>query len=182
MNLNGINSACDMEVEKMNTAEQLETSQFLTFALAEDIFAIDVVMAKEVLDYAEVTRVPQTPDYMLGVINLRGAVVPVIDMRRKFGMVDIERTRDSCIIVVEIELDGEIITIGALADSVQEVMNMNESQIEPPPRIGTKLNTEFIYGMGNLSDKFVIILDINKVFTADELALARAVGGPEEDD
>lgn len=165
----------------MNTAEQLEaTSQFLTFALAEDIFAIDVVMAKEVLDFAEVTQVPQTPDYMLGVINLRGSVVPVIDMRLKFGLPAAEKTRDSCIIVVEINVDGEIVTVGAMADSVREVMDMTPDQIEPPPRIGTRLNTAFIKGMGNLGDKFVIILDINRIFTADELALAQAVSGQEE--
>ena len=162
-----------------NTAEQINADQFLTFALGEDIFAIDVVMAREVLDFAEVTQVPQSPDYMLGVINLRGSVVPVVDMRLKFGMEKAEKTRDSCIIVVEIEVDGESVIVGALADSVQEVMDMNESQIEPPPRIGTKLDTEFIKGMGNLGDKFVIILDINKVFTAEELELFRGEGSEE---
>ena len=164
----------------MSATEKTEASQFLTFGLGEDVFAIDVVMAKEVLDFAEVTRVPQTPDYMLGVINLRGSVVPVIDMRLKFGMEDKEKTRDSCIIVVEVNVDGEAITVGALADSVQEVMDMNESQIEPPPRIGTKLNTEFIKGMGNLGEKFVIILDINKVFSAGDLDFARSVGEENE--
>lgn len=152
-----------------------ETSQFLTFSLAEDIFAIDVIMAKEVLDFADVTRVPQTPDYMLGVINLRGSVVPVVDMRLKFGMAETEKTRDSCIIVVEVDVDGEPVTVGAMADSVREVMDMSPDQIEPPPRIGTRLNTEFIKGMGNLGDKFVIILDINKVFSADDLAFAQSV-------
>jgi len=164
----------------MSATEKTEASQFLTFGLGDDVFAIDVVMAKEVLDFAEVTRVPQTPDYMLGVINLRGSVVPVIDMRLKFGMEDREKTRDSCIIVVEVNVDGEAITVGALADSVQEVMDMTESQIEPPPRIGTKLNTEFIKGMGNLGEKFVIILDINKVFSADDLDFARSVGDESE--
>ena len=159
----------------MSVAENINASQFLTFNLADDIFAIDVIMAKEVLDYADVTRVPQTPDYMLGVINLRGSVVPVIDMRLKFGMDEIEMTRDSCIIVVEVDVEGEPVTVGALADSVQEVMDIEESQIEPPPRIGTKLNIEFIKGMGNLGEKFVIILDINKVFSADDLEFARNI-------
>ena len=166
----------------MNTAEQLDTNQFLTFALSEDIFAIDVIMAKEVLDFANVTRVPQTPDFLLGVINLRGSVVPVIDMRLKFGMPAAEKTRDSCIIVVEIDIDGALVTVGAMADSVREVMDMTPDQIEPPPRIGTRLNTEFIKGMGNLGDKFVIILDINRIFTADELALAQEVSGQAVDE
>ena len=164
----------------MSVAEKTDASQFLTFKLADDVFAIDVIMAKEVLDFAEVTKVPQTPDYMLGVINLRGSVVPVVDMRLKFGMDDQEKTRDSCIIVVEVDVEGEPVTVGALADSVQEVMDMDESQIEPPPRIGTKLNTEFIKGMGNLGDKFVIILDINKVFSADDLEFAKSVGEESE--
>jgi len=159
----------------MSIAEKTDASQFLTFRLAEDIFAIDVIMAKEVLDFADVTKVPQTPDYMLGVINLRGSVVPVVDMRLKFGMPETDMTRDSCIIVVEVDVEGEAVTVGALADSVQEVMDIEESQIEPPPRIGTKLNTEFIKGMGNLGEKFVIILDINKVFSADDLDFARNV-------
>ncbi len=159
----------------MSVAEKTDASQFLTFRLAEDIFAIDVIMAKEVLDFTGVTRVPQTPAYMLGVINLRGSVVPVVDMRLKFGMAAKEKTRDSCIIVVEVDVDGEPVTVGALADSVQEVMDMDESQIEPPPRIGTKLKTEFIKGMGNMGDKFVIILDINRVFSADDLAFAQSI-------
>jgi len=152
-----------------------ETTQFLTFTLGEDVFAIDVTMAREVLDLCEVTRVPQVPDYMLGVINLRGSVVPVIDMRRKFGMPKAEKTRDTCIVVVEVDVDGEPVVVGALADSVREVLDLRPDQIEPPPRIGTRLKTEFIKGMGNLEDRFVIILDINRVFGADELALAQGL-------
>ncbi|PLX98861.1 MAG: chemotaxis protein CheW, partial [Desulfuromonas sp.] len=126
-------------------------------------------------------KVPQTPDYMVGVINLRGSVVPVINMRLKFGMEGIEKTRDSCIVVVEVDVDGEPITVGALADSVKEVMDMNDSQIEPPPKIGTRLNTEFIKGMGNFGDKFVIILDINRVFSADDLEFAREISEETEE-
>jgi purine-binding chemotaxis protein CheW len=159
----------------MTVAEMMETTQFLTFSLADDIFAIDVIKAKEVLDFSEVTRVPQTPDYMLGVINLRGSVVPVIDMRRKFKMNAADRTRNSCIVVVEVDVDGEAVTVGALADSVREVIDLKPSQIEPAPRIGTRLNTEFIKGMGNLDDRFVIILDIDKVFSIDDLVMAKTI-------
>ncbi len=164
----------------MSVAEITETTQYLTFTLAEDVFAIDVKMAREILDVCDVTRVPQTPDYMLGVINLRGSVVPVIDMRLKFGMDHVERTRDSCIVVVDVDVDGESVVVGALADSVREVLDLEPSQIEPPPRIGTRLNTEFIKGMGNLDDRFVIILDINRVFSAEELALVQGLTGGEE--
>ena len=159
----------------MSVAEQTNTTQFLTFSLADDIFAIDVIKAKEVLDFAEVTQVPQTPDYMLGVINLRGSVVPVVDMRRKFKMEIADRTRNSCIVVVEVDVDGEPVTVGALVDSVREVIDLDPAQIEPPPRIGTKLNTEFIKGMGNLDDRFVIILDIDKVFSVDDLMMAKTL-------
>ena len=117
----------------MSVAEITETTQFLTFTLGEDIFAIDVKMAREIMDVCDVTRVPQTPDYMLGVINLRGSVVPVINMRLKFGMEDVEQTRDSCIVVVEVDVDGESVIVGALADSVREVLDLDPSQIEPPP-------------------------------------------------
>ena len=159
----------------MSVAEMTDTTQFLTFGLGDDVFALDVIKAKEVLDFAEVTQVPQTPDYMLGVINLRGSVVPVIDMRRKFNMEVADRTRNSCIVVVEVDVDGEPVTVGALADSVREVIDLDPSQIEPPPRIGTRLNTEFIKGMGNLDDRFVIILDIDKVFSIDDLVMAKTL-------
>lgn len=164
----------------MSVAEITETTQYLTFTLAEDVFAIDVKMAREILDVCDVTRVPQTPDYMLGVINLRGSVVPVIDMRLKFGMDHVDRTRDSCIVVVDVDVDGESVVVGALADSVREVLDLEPSQIEPPPRIGTRLNTDFIKGMGNLDDRFVIILDINRVFSAEELALVQGLTVGEE--
>jgi purine-binding chemotaxis protein CheW len=159
----------------MSVAEITDTTQFLTFGLGDDVFAIDVIKAKEVLDFAEVTQVPQTPDYMLGVINLRGSVVPVIDMRRKFNMATTDRTRNTCIVVVEVDVDGDSVTVGALADSVREVIDLSPAQIEPPPRIGTRLNTEFIKGMGNLDDRFVIILDIDKVFSIDDLVMAKTL-------
>ena len=158
----------------MDAAENL-SNQFLTFSLAEDIFAVDVLVAREILDFSEITRVPQTPDYMLGVINLRGSAVPVIDMRLKFGMNKIDKTRDSCVIVMEVYVDGNSVVVGTLADSVREVLDLNPSQIEPPPRIGSKLKTEFIKGMGNCDGEFVIILDIDKVFSVEELTVAQGL-------
>ena len=147
------------------------TNQYLTFKLDGDLFAVDVSKAREVLDFADVTRVPQTPDYMLGVINLRGNVVPVINLRRKFGMDDAERTVDTCIIVIEVEIKDETVVIGVVADAVQEVLDLDAEQIAPPPRLGTRLNTEFIRGMGNLNDQFIILLDIDRVFTHEEIAI-----------
>ena len=160
------------------------TDQYLTFKLGSELFGVDVSKAREVLDFSEVTQVPQTPDYMLGVINLRGSVVPVINLRQKFGMDEVEKTIDTCIVVMEIEIDGDVIVIGTMADAVQEVLDLDESQIEPPPRLGSKLNTEFIKGMGNLDDQFIIILDIDRVFTVEELAEIegeRTSGSPVEE-
>jgi purine-binding chemotaxis protein CheW len=113
---------------------------------------------------------------MLGVINLRGSVVPVVDLRLKFGLAATATTRDTCIIVLEITADGEATIVGAVADSVQEVLELDAERIEPPPRIGTRLKTEFIRGMGNHDDRFLIILDIDRVFSVDELSLVQGVG------
>lgn len=153
-----------------------KAATYLTFMLGEEIFAVDVQNVREVLDYTSITKVPRTPDFMRGVINLRGSVVPVIDMRLKFGMEATEDTVDTCVIVMEIGLDDETTVIGALADSVKEVFDLDPGQIEPPPRIGTRLNTEFIRGMGKTNEQFIIILNIDKVFSADELDLVGEAG------
>ncbi|HIJ76219.1 MAG TPA: chemotaxis protein CheW [Deltaproteobacteria bacterium] len=160
----------------MSVSSITETSQYLTFKLEDEVFALDIAKVREVLDFTLIAKVPQTPDFMLGVINLRGTVVPVVDMRLKFGMTRTETTVNTCIIIVEIEVDGENTVLGALVDSVQEVMDLDPDQIEPAPRIGTRLNTKFIKGMGKRDNHFIIILDIDKIFSSDELAMARDVG------
>lgn len=161
----------------MSVSTITETTQYLTFKLEHEVFALEISKVREVLDYTAVTKVPQTPDFMLGVINLRGSVVPVVDMRLKFGMTKTETTVNTCIIIVEIELDGETTILGALADSVQEVIELDPEQIEPPPRIGTRLKTKFIKGMGKRDNEFIIILDIDKVFSVEELAIAQEMSG-----
>ncbi len=160
----------------MSVSSITETSQYLTFKLGDEVFALDIGKVREVLDSTSIAKVPQTPDFMLGVINLRGTVVPVVDMRLKLAMTKTEATVNTCIIIVEIEIDAETTVLGALVDSVQEVMDLDPDQIEPPPRIGTRLNTKFIKGMGKREEKFIIILDIDKVFSADELAMALDMG------
>ena len=154
-----------------------ETAQYLTYKLADEVFALDIAKVREVLDYTTVTKVPQTPQFMCGVINLRGSVVPVIDMRLKFGMSKTEQTVNTCIIITEVILEEESTVIGALADSVQEVLDLGPEQIEPAPKIGTGLNTDFIKGMGKQDDQFIIILDIDRVFSAEELAMAQGAVG-----
>jgi purine-binding chemotaxis protein CheW len=146
-----------------------EISTYLTFGLGEETFAMDVANVREVLDVIDVTKVPRTPDYMLGVINLRGGVVPVVDMRIKFGLPATEKSVDTCIVVTEVDLDGESTVIGALADSVQEVFEMAANEIEPPPSLGMRLDTEFVKGMGKREDQFIIILDVNRIFSTEEL-------------
>ena len=151
----------------------MESTQYLTFKLADEVFALDISKVREVLDFTAITKVPKTPEFMRGVINLRGSVVPVVDLRLKFGMSRTEKTVNTCIIITEVTVDNETTVLGALADSVQEVMDLGPDHIEPAPRIGTRLNTEFIRGMGKRDNTFVIILDIDKVFSIDELALVQ---------
>lgn len=160
----------------MTVAGITETTQYLTFKLGEEIFALDISKVREVLDFASITKVPRTPEYMRGVINLRGTVVPVVDMRLKFGMSKTEKTVNTCIIIVEVTLDGDTAVLGALADSVQEVIDLEPDHIEPSPRIGTRMRTEFIKGMGKRDDRFLIILDIDKVFSVDEITLVKDMG------
>ncbi|GAB7027656.1 chemotaxis protein CheW [Geotalea toluenoxydans] len=150
-------------------------TQYLTFTLDDEVFALDIGKVREVLDYTTVTKVPQTPEFMRGVINLRGNVVPVVDMRLKFGINATENTVNTCIIIVEVDVDGEITILGAMADSVQEVLDLEPDQIEPPPRIGTKMRTDFIRGMGKRDEQFIMILDIDRIFSGEELAAVQAI-------
>ncbi len=157
-----------------------EAAQYLTFKLEDEVYATDIAQVREVLEYSKVTKVPRTPDYMRGVINLRGRVVPVLDLKLRFGMSKTEQTVNTCVIIVEVNVDGESLVIGALADSVQEVVEIDSSVIEPPPKIGTKLNTEFIRGMGKRDEEFVIILDIDRVFSSENLDAVKATVGEAE--
>ena len=151
-----------------------ETTQYLTYKLGDEVYALDISKVREVLDFTSATKVPRTPDFMRGVINLRGSVVPVVDLRLKFGMAATEKTVNTCVIITEVTVDNDTTVLGALADSVQEVIDLSPADISPAPRIGTRLRTEFIRGMGKRDDKFIIILDIDKVFSSDELAAVQA--------
>ena len=159
----------------MSVAGIMETTQYLTFKLDDEVFAIDIAKVREVLDFTTVTKVPRTPEFMRGVINLRGSVVPVVDLRLKFGMSRTEKTVNTCIIIVEITVDNETTILGAMSDSVQEVLDLEPDHIEPAPKIGTRLDTEFIKGMGKRDNNFIIILDIDKVFTVSDLAVVKLI-------
>ncbi len=151
-----------------------EAGQYLTFTLDAEIYAIKISQVREVLDMTKITKVPRMPEFMRGVINLRGGVVPVVDLRRKFGIGVGEDTVDTCIIILEISVDEDTTIIGAIADSVQEVITFEEEDIEAAPKIGTRLHTEFIRGMSKRDDEFIILLDIARVFSVDELEVVQS--------
>ena len=160
----------------MNAANSIAPSQYLTYRLAEETYALNIGKVREVLDFTAITRVPRTPDFMRGVINLRGSVVPVVDLRVRFGLPRTEKTMDTCVIIMEVSLDGAPTVLGALADSVQEVLDLDADHIEPPPRIGSRLHTDFITGIGKHGERFIIILDLDKLFSGDELSMVHAAG------
>src|SRR3984885_1948181 len=157
----------------MSATEITETRQYLTFKLGEEVFATDVAKVRKVLDVTTNTKVPRRPEFMSGVINLRGNVVPVVDLRLCFEMSKTEKTVNTCVVVVEMLLDGEPTVIGALADSVEEVIDLEPDQIEPAPKIGTQIRTDFIKGMGKRDSQFIMILDIDRIFSVDELMATR---------
>jgi len=159
----------------MSVMEITDTRQYLTFKLGGETFATDVSKVREVLDFTAITKIPRTPDFMSGVINLRGNVVPVVDLRLCFEMSRTEKTVNTCIVVMEMLVEGEATVIGALADSVEEVIDLEPDQIQPAPKIGTQIRTDFIKGMGKRDSQFIMILDIDRVFSADELSAVHGV-------
>ncbi len=145
--------------------------QFLTFVLSEEEYGVEILKVREIMGIMEITPVPQTPDYMKGVINLRGRVIPIIDLRLKFAMPEVERTKETCIIVAEVGATQ----VGVIVDSVSEVMDIKGEDIEDSPNFGQEINTNFIMGLGKGKDKIIILLDIEKVLTAEDLKIVEQV-------
>jgi len=160
----------------MTGATITETTQYLTFKLGDEIYALDIGKVREVLDFTSATKVPRTPDFMRGVINLRGSVVPVVDLRLKFRMTATEKTVNTCVIITEVTVDNDTTVLGALADSVQEVVELEADALLPAPRIGTNLNTDFIKTIGQRNGRFIIVLDIDRVFSSEGVALGKTAG------
>jgi purine-binding chemotaxis protein CheW len=160
--------------------ETSNANQFLTFTLDGEQYAIGVAKVREVLEYTKITRLPRTSVFMKGIINLRGAGVPVIDLRLKFGLAETPITKDTSIIVMEVDSGEGTVIVGALADAVHEVVEIEEDAIEAAPRFGTRLAAEFIKGVGRREDSFVILLDIDRVFNAEEASLL-AQASPQEE-
>ncbi len=161
--------------------ENEKINQYLTFKLGAEIYALDVGNAREILEYSVVTHIPRMPGWMCGVINLRGTVLPVVDLNAKLGMSIQPRTVNTCIIVTEVFVDNDSFLIGVLVDAVQEVFEMDESEIKPAPSFGARLSTEFLKGMGRRSNNLFLILDIQKVFSVAELAVTKAEVKSSED-
>ena len=157
-----------------------EEGQYLTFTLRGEMFAIGILNIKEILEYGSLTAVPMMPDFIRGVINLRGAVVPVVDLAARFGGRPSEVTKRTCIVIIEVSTGEGRQDIGVVVDAVSEVLEIPASEIEPAPGFGAKIRTEFIRGMGKVEGKFVIILDVDKVLSVDELAAVTQVSGTVE--
>jgi purine-binding chemotaxis protein CheW len=146
-------------------------NSYLSFTLNNEHFAVNVSKVIEILEVPKITKVPKAPEYLKGVINLRGNVLPVIDTRVKFGMLAVENTIDTCVVVIEIDIDDEVLTVGALVDSVKEVIEISEESIKPSPTIGTDYNPEFMEGIVKMDNDFLMILDIGKVFSTHDIIL-----------
>lgn len=157
------------QTDQSNSDAQAVVAQYLTFKLDGEAFATNIAKVREVLEYDEVTRVPGTLEYMQGVINVRGSVVPVVDLRMQFNLGISDPTVDTCIIISEVEIDDIVTVIGVFADSVQQVIELGPEQMEPAPTIGTRVNTQYIQAMGKLEDGFIIVLDMDKVFSMDQI-------------
>ncbi len=165
--------------EKMDQAVKIITDRegkYLTFALADEEYGIGILKVREIIGMMPITTVPQTPEFVKGVINLRGKVIPVIDLRLKFGMDEIDYTERTCIIVVEIETASGAIPMGTVVDSVSEVLNIKGEDIEDTPTFGTTLNSEHISGMAKIDGGVKILLDIDRVLSEKEIASIENVG------
>ena len=146
---------------------------YLSFKLGDEMFAVEVSKVLEILELRPITKIPHAPVYMKGVINLRGSVLPVLDTRIKFGIDVKEQTVDTCIVVFMVNMEGSPLTLGAMVDSVEEVMEINDSDIGAPPSVGSKFNPEYLLGMIKDDETFIMVLNIDKVFSADELIIAQ---------
>lgn len=155
----------------MKNDSLVKINSYLSFKLGDDEFAAHVGKVLNILELVKITPVPKSPEYMKGVINLRGAVLPIIDTRMKFGMSPTQFTQNTCIVVMEILMEKDTIQLGALVDSVLSVVEIEEDQIQPPPSLGSKYKSEFILGVAKVEEKFIMILDMDKVFSSDELIL-----------
>jgi purine-binding chemotaxis protein CheW len=157
-------------VAKVSEYEPSDASQYLTFSLGDELFAVGILVIKEIIQFGQLTTVPLMPSYIRGVINLRGSVVPVIDLYSRFGRGSATVGKRTCIVIIEVAHEDETLDIGIMVDAVSEVIDIAKNQIEPAPAFGSTVRSDFIAGMGKINDQFVIILDVSKTFSLGELA------------
>jgi purine-binding chemotaxis protein CheW len=158
--------------------ESIDQTQYLAFHLAGEEYAIGILRVKEIIEYDTLTKVPMMPAFIRGVINLRGSVVPVVDLAVKLGLPESPNTKRTCIVIVEVDLDGERTRMGVIADAVSEVMNFSSKDIEAPPAFGTWVQREYLQGMGKVGKKFVLILNVDRVLSIHELQAAGSIKIP----
>jgi len=156
--------------------EAAEQQQYLTFTLADEMFAIGILAIREIIEYGHPTEVPMTPPFIRGVINLRGAVVPVVDLAVRFGRPASEVTRRTCIVIIDIaQADGTANQMGIVVDAVSEVLEIPAADIEPPPEFGSRIRIDFISGMGKVGGKFVVMLEVDRILSVEEIAVVAVV-------
>ena len=163
------------------TKEVVEQKQYLTFLLANEEYAIGILKVKEIIEYDTVTTVPKTPKWVRGVINLRGAVVPVVDLAIKFGLELKPVTKTTCIVIVETQFESQNTTIGILVDAVSQVMELAAEDLQPVPEFGTRVKVDYLLGMAQLGKKFALLLDVDKVLSTDELLHLNGVASSAEE-
>jgi purine-binding chemotaxis protein CheW len=168
----------------VNAAGLQDQQQYLTFMLGGETYAMGILAIKEIIEYGNLTEVPRMPQFIRGVINLRGAVVPVIDLSARFGKQATQVTRRTCIVIVEVagggEMQNETQDVGVMVDAVNAVLEIPAGEIEPPPSFGANIRADFMSGMGKVNGKFVILLDIHRVLSVDEMSVLANAGRAEE--
>ncbi len=174
--MNAITKAAQTLPAVGGNQELEEQQQYLTFMLSGETYAISILRIKEIIQYGQLTEVPRMPDFIRGVINLRGAVVPVIDLSARFGKQPTAIGRRNCIIIIEVAMGDETQSVGVMVDAVNAVLEIPASEIEPAPTFGTNIRADFIAGMGKINGKFVIILNIQHVLSMDDMEALAGVG------
>jgi purine-binding chemotaxis protein CheW len=163
----------------MSMMEATERMQYLTFQLAGEEYALGILRVREIIQWQEVTRVPTAPPAIRGVLNLRGSVVPVVDLGLKFGLGATEPTRRTCIVIVEVEREGGQTVMGIVADAVSQVMDLDDGDIEPPPSFGTRMRVDFLEGMARMGDRFALVLNVDRLLSTAELLSTETLGAGE---
>lgn len=175
LSLNG-----DSSFGRSQQQEAVQSRQFLTFVLGDEMFAMPIGEIREIIEFCSLTEVPLMPNFLRGVINLRGAVVPVIDLSVRFGRAQTPIAKRTCIVIMEVVQDEQIMLFGVMVDAVRAVLTVENDKVEPPLSFGTRLRADFIEGMINIKDRFVVVLDVGAVLSVDELSTLMGMAALEE--